>query len=140
MPILAPKKERKRKSVPELVAPPSSGIDVDTSDPKNLGSAMQCGVCLGVYYRPVIMKCKHSVCYVCYLDLVKHKGVDKVVCPMRCKPGRDTPCESLVLNDQIEIFIKYSGRFTAEQIAARKLEEEYWDKIIDKSSKKSRKP
>lgn len=103
-----------------------------------MASSLQCGVCLGVYYRPVVMKCKHSVCYVCYLDLVKHRGEDKSVCPMRCKPGRDIPPESLVLSELIHTFLHHSGRFTVEQLAARKLEEAHWDKIITRGLKKPR--
>lgn len=133
-----PRAPRKRKAEEELVAPPSSGVDVDTSDPKDIGSSLQCGVCLGLLYRPLVMKCKHSVCYVCYLELVKHKGRDKVVCPMRCKPGRDRPSESLVLNDAIQTFLQHSGRFTPVQLAARKLEEAHWDKVITRGSKKQR--
>lgn len=132
------RKPRKRKAEEELVAPPSSGVDVDTSDPKDIGSSLECGICLGLLYRPLVMKCKHSVCYVCYLDLVKHKGEDKIVCPMKCKPGRDLPPESLVLNDVIRTFLEHSGRFTPAQIAARKLEEAHWDKVITKGLKKQR--
>jgi len=141
-----PPRKRKASSPPtpekeEVPEPPSSDL-VCPSDEKEQGADLVCSLCLNIFYKPMLLPCKHSLCLLCYLTAKKSvaDGILKSVCPMRCEcKARDKPILSTLMDGIISQYIKHSGKHTPEQISKRAAEELYWDSKIEALSKPARK-